>query len=180
MAGSLGDTASKRRVPWLALHTIPVRPEVRSGLLYIARSASLSRFVCVHLVVCVNVCMCVCMYVCACVCVYIYIYIYIYILCIYGRLVCILLHNAARSFETTGSAGGVLPSPVAGAGGGWGGEPPSTRQSFLKSHMYIYLYVHICLELGHIYCQTLTGASHCFCRPLLYRSLSIPLHLSQP
>ncbi len=77
MAGSLGDTASKRRVPWLALHTIPVRPEVRSGLLYIARSASLSRFVCVHLVVCVNVCMCVCICVRVCVCVYIYIYIYI-------------------------------------------------------------------------------------------------------
>jgi hypothetical protein len=59
---------------------------------------------------------CVYVYVCVCVCVY------IYILCLYGRLVCILLHNAAQSFETTGSAGGVLPSPVAGAGGGWGGE----------------------------------------------------------
>jgi hypothetical protein len=69
MAGSLGDTARKRRVPWLALHTIPVRPEVRSGLMYIARSASLSRFVCV----CFWLCVCVCMYVCIhmCVCIYI-------------------------------------------------------------------------------------------------------------
>lgn len=97
MGASRGDTESKRRVPWLALHTIPVRPEVRSGLSYIARSASLS------------------------------------------RLVCILLHNAARSFEATGSAGGVLPSQAVGAGGGWAGEPPSTRSSEMLVRQCLHL-----------------------------------------
>jgi hypothetical protein len=92
-----------------------------------------------------QVCVCVLLVVCVCVyvCVYSYVCVYIYMLYVLGRLVCILLHNAARSFETTGSAGGVLPSPAAGAGGGWGGEAPSTRQSFLKRHTYMYVCVYM-------------------------------------